>query len=117
MPDGKEEARVLFKVGKNWEEYFTADNIVKQAKKAIDILQKYYPDQDHVLVYNNASTHQKWHDSSLSACKMPKYTLKPESNWLVKVNAFDANGRKIYAPNGKVLKTKLKWKTPPSQME
>ena len=38
---------------------------------------------------------------------MPKFTSKPESNWLIEVNAVDANGRQIYAPNGKVLKTKI----------
>jgi len=106
-PDGKEEARVLFKAGKNWEGYFMADDILKQPEKAIDILQKHYQDQDHVLVYDNASTHQKQPDSSLSACKMPKYTSKPGSNWLVEVNAVDANGRQIYAPNGKISKTKI----------
>jgi hypothetical protein len=107
LPDGKEETRVLFKVGKNQEGYFMAEDILKQAEKAIDILEKYYPDQDHVLVYDNASTHQKRPDGSLSARKMPKFTSKPESNWLIEVNAVDANGRQIYAPNGKVLKTKI----------
>ena len=34
------------------------DDILKQAEKAIDILQKHYQDQDHVLVYDNVSTHQ-----------------------------------------------------------
>ena len=77
LPDGKEEARVLFKAGKNQEGYFTADDILKQAEKAIDILQKHYQDQDHVLVYDNVSTHQKWPDGSLSACKVPKYTSMP----------------------------------------
>jgi len=38
---------------------------------------------------------------------MPKYTLKPGSNWLVEVNVVDANGRQIYTPNGKILKTKI----------
>src|SRR5882762_9154222 len=106
-PDGKEEARVLFKAGKNREGYFTADDILKQAEKAIDILQKHYQDQDHVLVYDNVSTHQKRPDGSLSARKMPKFALKPESSWLIEVNAVDANGKQIYAPNGKILKTKI----------
>ena len=107
-PDGKEEARVLFKAGKNREGYFTADDILKQAKKAVDILKRYFPDQDHILIYDNTSTHQKWADGSLSAWKMPKFTSKPESNWLIEVNAVDANGRQIYTPNGKILKTKIR---------
>jgi hypothetical protein len=58
-PDGNEEAQVLFKAGKNQEGYFTSKDILKQTEKAIDILQKYYPDNDHVLVYDNATTHLK----------------------------------------------------------
>jgi len=58
-PDGEEEAQVLFKAGKNHKGYFTAENILNQVAKAIDILEKYYPDEYHVLVYDNATTHQK----------------------------------------------------------
>jgi hypothetical protein len=58
-PDGKEEARVFFKARKNCEGYFTNDEILDQAKKAMDILEKYYPDEDHVLVFYNATTHMK----------------------------------------------------------
>jgi hypothetical protein len=42
-PDGKEEARVLFKAGKNREGYFTNEDILDQANKAMDILDKHYP--------------------------------------------------------------------------
>ena len=59
LPDREEEARVLFKAGKNHKGYFTVENILNQAAKAIDILEKHYPDEDHVLVYDNATTHQK----------------------------------------------------------
>ena len=106
-PDGKEEARVLFKAGKNRQGYFVADDIIKQVETAIDILKKYYPDQDHIFVYGNASTHQKRPDGALSARQMPKFTWKADSNWLVEVNALDANGRPIYAPNGRILKMKI----------
>ena len=54
-PDGEEEAWVLFKAGKICEGYFTAENILNQAAKAIDILEKHSLDEDHVLVYNNAT--------------------------------------------------------------
>jgi hypothetical protein len=56
-PCGLEEARQLFKAGKNQNGYFTNDNIVEQAERAMDILEKYFPHDDHVLVYDNASTH------------------------------------------------------------
>jgi hypothetical protein len=106
-PDGSEEARVLFKAGKNREGYFTSEDILKQTEKAIDILEKYYPNEDHVLVYDNATTHLKRPDGALSARKMPKFTSKLESNWLVEVNAVDANRKVIYTPDGKILKTKI----------
>ena len=38
-PDRKEEAKVLFKPGKNHRGYFVADDIIEQAGTAIDILQ------------------------------------------------------------------------------
>ena len=71
-PDGKEAARVLFKAGKNWEGYFTNDDILNQANKAMDILEKNFQNEDHVLVFDNATTHQKRPDSALSARHMPK---------------------------------------------
>jgi hypothetical protein len=66
-PDGSEEARVLFKAGKNREGYSTSEDILKQTEKAIDILEKYYPKEDHVPVYDNATTHLKRPDGALSA--------------------------------------------------
>jgi hypothetical protein len=58
-PNGKEHARVLFKAGKNREGYFTNEDILAQAEKAMDILQKHYPNEDHILVFDNAKTHLK----------------------------------------------------------
>lgn len=97
----------MFKAGKNCEGYFTSEDILEQAEKAIDILEKHYPNKDHVLVYDNTTTYLKCPDSALSAQKMLKFTSKPESNWLVEVNAADANKKPIYAPDVKILKTKI----------
>jgi hypothetical protein len=94
-PDGKEEAWVLFKVGKNCKGYFMAKNILNQAAKAIDILERHYPDEDHVLVYDNATTHQKQADGALSTRYMPLNTSKPDSNWLMEINALNGNGKQI----------------------
>ena len=71
-PDGKEEARVFFKAGKNRDGYFTNDDILEQAGKAMDILEKHYANESHVLVFDNATTHLKRADRALSAMKMPK---------------------------------------------
>lgn len=66
-PDGKENARVLLKVGKSREGYFTNDDVLKQASRAIDILQVHYPGEDHVVIFDNAATHVKQPDEALSA--------------------------------------------------
>jgi hypothetical protein len=34
---------------------------------AMDILEEHYPDEDHVLVFDNATTHLKRADDALSA--------------------------------------------------
>lgn len=72
--DGNEEAQVFFKGGKNQEGYFTNDEILEQATKVIDILDKHYAAEDHVLVFDNATIHTKWAEGALSACSMPKST-------------------------------------------
>jgi hypothetical protein len=107
FPDGKEEAWVLFKAGKNRKGYFTSDNILKQANKAMDILQKHYPNEDHVLVFDNTTTHRKRADGALSARNMPKFTSKMENNWGVEVNVWNENGKPVYGSDGKILKMKI----------
>lgn len=106
-PDGLEEARRLFKAGKNREGFFTNKDFVEQAERAMDILEKHFPHDEHVLVYDNASIHQKCRDGALSACHMPKNTSKPESNWGVEVNVRDENGKPVYGSDRKLLKKKV----------
>ena len=38
---------------------------------------------------------------------MPLNTSKSDGNWLVDINAVDRNGKQIYTPDGKPLKTKV----------
>ncbi|KIJ10549.1 hypothetical protein PAXINDRAFT_164241 [Paxillus involutus ATCC 200175] len=71
-PDGKESARVLFRAGKSRDGYFTNDEILEHVETAIAILQKHYPDEDHIFVFDNATTHLKRADDALSARNMPK---------------------------------------------
>jgi hypothetical protein len=71
-PDGKKAAHVLFKAGKNKERYFMNEDILKQVKTAMDILEKHYLDDDHVFIFDNATTHQKGPDGALFVCQMPK---------------------------------------------
>ncbi|KII87524.1 hypothetical protein PLICRDRAFT_112639 [Plicaturopsis crispa FD-325 SS-3] len=106
--DETEATRVLFKAGKNREGYFTSDDILAQAEKAMDILSNSYPDEDHVLVFDNATTHLKRADDALSARKMPKYTPKVGTNWGVEVTVKDTNGQIVYGADGKPSKTKVR---------
>ena len=58
-PDGKESAQVLFRPGTNWEGYFTNEDILQQVGHAMDILQKYYPNDNHIFIFDNATIHTK----------------------------------------------------------
>lgn len=100
-PDGKESTQVLFRPGKNRDGYFTHEEILEHAMKAMDILPKYYPNEDHVLIFDNTPTHLKRAADALSACHM---SMKPMQD-----------GRPVFGvetpvrgPNGKVLKTKIR---------
>jgi hypothetical protein len=70
----------------------------------MEILQKHFPDEDHVLIFDNATTHLKCPEGALSALKMTK---GPSPNFMVEVNDLDHNGKAQYAPNGKFLKKKI----------
>jgi hypothetical protein len=106
-PDGLEVAQVLFRAGKARDGYFTNDDIVSQARKAMDILEKHFPDEDHVFVFDNATTHLKRADGALSARRMPKGISKPGTNFGVEVSVFGDDGKLIYGRDGKVVKEKV----------
>ena len=106
-PDKKEAARVLFKAGANRDGYFTSEEILEQATHAMDILEKYFPSDRHVFVYNNARTHLKRAPDALSAHRMVLNTPKPGKNWLVEVPYLDDQGQQVYASDGTKLKKKV----------
>jgi hypothetical protein len=66
--DGSKTAQRVMKPGKNKDGYFTNDDINNQANDAMNILTKYYPKYEHIFIYDNASTHLKHPENSLSAC-------------------------------------------------
>ena len=114
-PDGTESARVLFRPGANQEGYFTNEDILRQVDNAINILQKYYPNDNHLFIFDNATIHTKRPPGSLSARHMPKNTpklnpKKPEKevNWLVEVDVIGEKGRPIYGPDRKKLKKRVR---------
>lgn len=100
--DGAESARVLFRAGKGCDGYFSNDEIIRHAEKAMVILEKHYPDEDHVFVFDNAPTRMKRANDSLSARTMPKGCKE----WGVDVPVQDEHGRVVLSPNGKVTTTK-----------
>jgi hypothetical protein len=63
----------------------------------MDILQKYYPNEDHLM-------HQKCADDALSAHKVPKQIPKNGKNWGVPSTTFGPDGKPVHGTDGKVLK-------------
>ena len=58
-PNGEEDTQVLLKPGKTRGGYFMNEDFLRQTKRAMDILQEHHPNKDHVLVFDNATTHLK----------------------------------------------------------
>jgi hypothetical protein len=107
-PDGTRTAWRILKPGKNQEGYFTNEDIQAQVKEAMDILTEFYPEYDHVLIYDDAPTHLKCKEDALSAWKMPKNTLKVGKNWGIKVSLRDPlTGKTVHKHNGTAEKTKI----------
>ena len=102
-PDGSESACVLFRAGKNREGYFTNDDILSQFRTAVQIVKKYFSGDDHIFVYDNATTHLKRDAGALSASKMTK---GPSENFFFEVNATNEDGKPIYSRDGTILKEK-----------
>ena len=98
---------MLFKAGKARDGYFTNEDILQQAGTAMDILTQHFPSDDHVFVFDNATTHLKRADTALSAHKMPKSTPKGGKNWGVEVLVLGADGKPVYGTDGKVRKQKV----------
>ena len=107
--DGKRSARRVMKPRKNKDSYFTNEDIIAQAQEAMDILTQDYPKYDHVLIYDNASTHLKRPEDSLSARRMPKNVPKPGTNWGIEVTRLDPiTGKTMYQPDRKPEKIKIR---------
>src|SRR5258708_9736590 len=77
LKGGNHVAWVLLRPGSNRNGYFTNDDVIGQVSNVMRILTENYPDDDHVLVFDNARTHSKLADNALSALKM----LKGSKQW------------------------------------
>jgi hypothetical protein len=100
-------ARIELKPGKNRGGYFTNDEVLEQITQAMDLVEALYPDDRHVFVFDNATTHSKRADNALSARHMPKGTSPPGRNWKISVNKRDLNGKVVYGTDGKLVKEKI----------
>ncbi|KIJ26478.1 hypothetical protein M422DRAFT_140014, partial [Sphaerobolus stellatus SS14] len=73
LKDDEDEARVLFRAGKNRDGYFTAEDLLKQVEKAIDIFEsRTKGTATGLFMFDNAPSHQKRASNALSARKMTK---------------------------------------------
>ncbi|KAJ6521374.1 hypothetical protein DFH09DRAFT_1097822 [Mycena vulgaris] len=104
-PDEMRDVRVIMSPGKNKDGYFTNVEIREQAQAAMDLLNEFYPDEEHFFVYDNATTHLKRPEGSLSATKMTKGL---SANFLVEVNLRDEHGAQVYSSTGAYIKTKIR---------
>jgi hypothetical protein len=95
-PDKSKEARVLFKAGKNREGYFQNEDILNQTTTAMDILTEFYPKEEHILVYDNATTLTKRSDTALSARHMPKGTKRVGEFWGATIPVLDRDRQQVY---------------------
>jgi hypothetical protein len=91
----KDRVRELFPAGKNHDGYFSASDVCKQIKHAMDILDKHYSGEDHVFVFDNSPTHTKRGAGAPSALRMPKFSPK-SNNFLVETT--NEEGKKIEVP-------------------
>ncbi|KAG6809273.1 hypothetical protein H0H92_000917, partial [Tricholoma furcatifolium] len=94
--------------GARCEGYFTTEDILEQVQKAITILAAHFTHEDHVFIYDNATTHLKRADKALSATQMPKGPSKSiETNFGVWVNNVGPDGHVQRDKDGKLVKKKV----------
>ncbi|KAF9506282.1 hypothetical protein BS47DRAFT_1305487 [Hydnum rufescens UP504] len=91
------DARVTLKPGKNCNGYFSNEEVLQQATRAMDVLCQKYPNERHVFVFDNARTHAKRTEDTLSAFHMPH---NPK-HWGITVPTHDPTGKTLHLPNGK----------------
>lgn len=102
-PDGKELVHVLFRAGRAWDGYFTNDEIICQVETAMTILEKYFPHEDHVFVFNNARTHLKQVGDVPCAHNMPHSC----TDWGISVPKKGQDRKQMLGADGKPIMEKI----------
>ena len=90
------EACVLFRAGAARDGYFTNDDLTKQVSLALDIFEEKHPGVICLLLFDNATTHQKRPLDGLSARHM---VLNPKHGWTNRTSVKMRNGKLL---NGSV---------------
>jgi len=73
------------------------------------ILQEFYPQYEHIFIYNNATTHLKCPVDVLLAHWMPKNVPKAGTNWGVETMKHNpVTGKIEYKPDGSPCKIKVR---------
>lgn len=103
-PDGNESACVLFRAGKGRDGYFSNNEVIFQMEAAMTILEKHFPNEDHVLIFDNATTHLKHADDALCARNMPLSCL----DWGISVPMRGPDGKQLRDANGKAMMQKVR---------
>jgi hypothetical protein len=84
----------------NRDGYFSAEDIDEQAQAAMDIVTEFYPNYEHIFIYDNATTHLKCPKNSLTARHMPTFISKEGNNWLIEVTKHDGAVKPVRTSNG-----------------
>ena len=92
LKGGNHVAWVMLWPGSNHDGDFTNNDVIGQASNVMRILTKNYPDDDHVLVFDNA------HNALTMHCQ---HSRCQRAQWGVTVNAHDESGAIIFKSNGK----------------
>ncbi|KIK76237.1 hypothetical protein PAXRUDRAFT_170539 [Paxillus rubicundulus Ve08.2h10] len=58
-PDGQESAQIVFRAEKVQDGWYTNQDILDQTSWTMDLLERHYPELEHVFVFNNAPRHLK----------------------------------------------------------
>ncbi|CAE6386941.1 unnamed protein product [Rhizoctonia solani] len=89
-------ARAIFRAGTQRDGWFGTVHVVEQLSRAMSIVKKQYPNEEHVFIFDNATIHTKLPGNTPN---VPKMTLNPSQK--VKGDEIGPSGEKMkveYAP-------------------
>jgi hypothetical protein len=86
-----------------------------QVDNAINILQQYYSNDDHIFIFDNVTIHTKQPLGSLFARHIPKkapkldFTELKEANWLMEADVTGEPGHPVHDLGRKKLRKVFRW--------